>query len=87
MTERAYGSACRSEACIILFIASAGIEAGLAFPVHPYMLRLRIVLLGSAATGTAGTILTPCCLLWNLYHTSTAKSFQEEIEYHTISRF
>lgn len=68
-------------------IASAGVEAGLSFPVHPYMLR-RTGLYYRAALllQPLDLSLRQCCLLWNCYKTSTTLSTQEKIEYHAIER-
>ncbi len=76
-----------SERSLHHIIAQAGIEAELPFPVHPYMLR-RTGLYYRAALllQPLGLSLRQCCLLWNLYLTSTALSPQEEIEYHAIER-
>ncbi len=48
-----------SERSIYHIIASSGAEAGLPFPVHPLMLKLRIVLSSGTVTGTTWAILTP----------------------------
>ena len=76
-----------SERSLHHIIAQAGIEAELPFPVHPYMLR-RTGLYYRAALllQPLGLSLRQCCLLWNVYKTSTDLSPQEEIEYYAINR-
>lgn len=76
-----------SERSLHHIIAHAGIEAQLPFPVHPYMLR-RTGLYYRAALllQPLGLSLRQCCLLWNLYFTSTSLPPQEEIEYRAILR-
>ena len=76
-----------SERSLHHIIAQAGIEAQLPLPVHPYMLR-RTGLYYRAALllEPLGLSLRQCCLLWNLYLTSSSLSPQEEIEYHVIKR-
>lgn len=76
-----------SERSLHHIIASAGVEAQLPFPVHPYMLR-RTGLYYRAALllQPLKLSLRQCCLLWNLHLTSTIITKQDEIEYHAIDR-
>ncbi len=76
-----------SERSLHHIIAQAGVEAGLPFSVHPYMIR-RTGLYYRAALllEPLGLSLRQCCLLWNLYKTSTTLSSEEKIEYHAIER-
>jgi type 1 fimbriae regulatory protein FimB len=76
-----------SERSLHHIIAQAGVEAQLPFPTHPYMLR-RTGLFYRAALllQPLGLSLRQCCLLWNLYKTSTPLSGGSEIEYHVTPR-
>ncbi len=77
-----------SERSVHHIIASSGVEGGLPFPVHPYMLRRSGLYYRAALLlEPLGLSLRQCCLLWNLHHTSTSLSPQEENEYRAISRF
>lgn len=77
-----------SERSVHHIIASSGVEGGPPFPVHPYMLRRSELYYRAALLlEPLGLSLRQCCLLWNLHHTSTSLSPQEEIEYLAISRF
>ena len=77
-----------SERSVHHIIASSGVEGGPPFPVHPYMLRRSGLYYRAALLlKPLGLSLRQCCLLWNLHHTSTSLSPQEEIEYRAISRF
>ncbi len=76
-----------SERSLHHIIARAGLEASLPFPVHPYMIR-RTGLYYRAALllEPLGLSLRQCCLLWNLYLTSTSLSAEEKVEYMAIER-
>jgi type 1 fimbriae regulatory protein FimB len=76
-----------SERSLHHIIARAGVEAGLPFPTHPYMIR-RTGLYYRAALllQPLGLSLRQCCLLWNLYKTSASLSGEEKSEYMAIER-